>query len=59
MNPERGKKGDLKMTFTIIEKSGNRYTIDVESLDELTTLAERYGWATLAVNIWEMTITIE
>lgn len=46
------------MTFTVID-SISRYTIDIESLDELFDLGhDRYGDAPMTIDWAEMTITI-
>lgn len=45
------------MTFTVIDPNGNRYTIDLETLDDLSSLADRYGWMPFKVNMIDMTIT--
>ena len=47
------------MTFTIIEKDNARYTIDIEDMNELLDLAEKHGWATMNVDMWNLTITIQ
>ena len=47
------------MTFTVIEQNGKSYFIDLESLDELVNLAEHYGWATIEIDMLNMTIKID
>lgn len=47
------------MTFNLIDELGNETTIDLETLDDLTALAERYGWRKLTVDVWNMTIRVE
>lgn len=50
------------MTFTVIEKYSytiNRYTIDLESLDDLASLGQdRFGGAPMTINWADMTITV-
>ena len=46
------------MTFTVID-SISKYTIDIESLDELFDLGhDRYGDEPMTINWADMTITI-
>ena len=51
------------MTFTVIELYSftvNRYTVDVETLDDLFTLGhDRFGDAPMTINWAEMTITVK
>ena len=45
------------MTFTIINAyTGERYTLDVETLDDLLALSDGYG--TLTVDVQNLTVTI-
>lgn len=49
------------MTFTVIECCGNestRYTLDIETLDDLATLADRFGRKSVLVNFEDMTIMV-
>lgn len=49
------------MTFTVIECHGNestRYTIDIEDIGELATLADRYGRKSMLVNFEDLTIMV-
>ena len=49
------------MTFTVIECVGNestRYTLDIETLDELASFADRFGHKSVLVNFEEMTIMV-
>ena len=49
------------MTFTVVEclpYESKRYTLDVESLDDLATLADRFGHKSMLINFEEMTITV-
>ena len=50
------------MTFTVIELYSftvNRYTIDLETLDDLATLGhDRFGDAPMTINWATMTITV-
>ena len=48
------------MTFTITDSStGVVEVVDLETLDDLQELAARYGWATLEVDVWNLTITVK
>lgn len=47
------------MTFTVINPDGERYTIDLETLDDLQSLADQYGWMPLKVNFIDMTIMLD
>lgn len=45
------------MTFTIINAyTGERYTLDIDTLDELLALTDGYG--TLKIDVQNMTVTI-
>ncbi len=45
------------MTFTIINYfTDERYTLDVETLDDLLSLADGYG--TLTIDVQNLTVTI-
>jgi hypothetical protein len=46
------------MTFTVYDLVSEPYTIDLETLDDLTTLSERYGWEELVVDMRELTILV-
>jgi len=46
------------MTFTVYDLVSEPYTIDLETLDDLTTLSERYGWEELVVDMRELTIIV-
>jgi len=46
------------MTFTVIDPNGKRYTIDLETLDDLQALADRYGWMPFNINFIDMVITL-
>ena len=49
------------MTFTVIECAGTestRYTLDVETLDDLASLADHFGHKTVLVNFEDMTIMV-
>lgn len=46
------------MTFTILTATGETYTVDLETLDDLATLADRYGWQELKVDMRELTISV-
>lgn len=55
------KREETEMTFTVIECVGNestRYTIDIETLDELASFADRFGHKSVLVNFEEMTIMV-
>ena len=45
------------MTFLICYH-GESYTADIETLDDLQTLADRYGWVKMDVDFKRMVITI-
>ena len=45
------------MTFLICWH-GESYHLDVETLDDLATLADKYGWVKLDVDFKNMVITI-
>lgn len=47
------------MTFTVIH-GAKSYTIDIETIDDLFELADKYGWQEnkLAIDFNAMTITI-
>lgn len=51
------------MTFTVIEIysfTTNRYTLDVDTLDELATLGrDRFGNVPMTISWAEMTITVK
>ena len=57
MTMER-EKGATKMTFLICYH-GTSYHLDVETLDDLASLADKYGWINLVVDFHNMTITIK
>lgn len=45
------------MTFTIINAyTGDRYTLDIETIDDLLSLADGYG--TLTIDVQNLTVTI-
>ena len=47
------------MTFTLIDLITNTTTtIDLETLDDLTELADRMGWRELRVDMRNLTITV-
>ena len=50
------------MTFTVIEcypyDETKRYFLDIESLDELASLADRFGHKSMLINFEEMTIMV-
>ena len=46
------------MTFLICYH-GESYYLDIETLDDLQTLADKYGWVKLAVDFHNMTITVQ
>lgn len=52
------EKGAIRMTFKIIA-NGTEEFIDVESIDDLQILADRYGWEAMTVDFKSMTITIK
>ena len=45
------------MTFLVCYK-GESYYIDIETLDDLASLADTYGWVKLDINFKAMVITI-
>jgi len=45
------------MTFLVCYH-GESYYLDVETLDDLATLADKYGWVNLVIDFHNMTITI-
>lgn len=45
------------MTFQICY-NGKSYYMDIEELDELATLADKYGWAKLDIDFANLTITV-
>lgn len=47
------------MTFTLILNDSTTETIDIETLDELTFLSERFGFRPLSVDFLTMTIKVE
>lgn len=47
------------MTFKVIVIGFEPYLLDVETLDDLQSLADQYSWGTLTINFREMTVTIE
>lgn len=46
------------MTFLVCYH-GTSYHLDVETLDDLVTLADKYGWVNLVIDFHNMTITIQ
>ena len=45
------------MTFTIINAyTGDRYTLDIETIDDLLSLSDGYG--TLTIDVQNLTVTI-
>jgi Holliday junction resolvase len=55
------EREETEMTFTVIECVGNestRYTLDIETLDELASFADRFGHKSVLVNFEEMTIMV-
>jgi hypothetical protein len=46
------------MTFLICYH-GESYYLDIETLDDLQTLADKYGWVKLAIDFHNMTITVQ
>jgi hypothetical protein len=48
------------MTFTVTDtRTGLTEVVDLEDLGDLQTLASRYGWAVLEVDVWNLTITVK
>ena len=45
------------MTFLVCYH-GESYHIDIETLDDLQTLADRYGWVNLVIDFKRMVINI-
>lgn len=45
------------MTFLVCYH-GESYHLDIETLDDLATLADKYGWVNLVIDFHNMTITI-
>ena len=51
------EKGATEMTFTIINAyTGESYTLDIDTLDDLLSLADGYG--TLKIDVQNLTVTI-
>ena len=46
------------MTFTVYTVYDEPFTVDLETLDDLATIAERHGWEELVVDMRELTITV-
>lgn len=50
------------MTFTVIESYTDhfdRYTIDLETLDDLATLSDRFGGHQFTISMTAMTIAVD
>lgn len=50
------------MTFTVIESYNdhfNRYTIDLETLDDLATLSDKFGGHQFTISMVAMTIAVD
>lgn len=46
------------MTFTVWTGFDAPYTIDIETMDDIAALAERYGWERLTIDMRELTILV-
>lgn len=46
------------MTFTVWTVDEEPYTVDLDTMDDLAMLAERYGWERLTVDMRELAILV-
>ena len=57
MSYNESVKGEIEMTFLICYH-GESYHLDIETLDDLASLADKYGWVKLDIDFKRMVITV-